>query len=352
MQSTDPAAGSNAPPPGWYPDPWQVAPTRWWDGITWTGFTTPGAVAPHHSVGQSSVAQNSVAQNSVAQNSVAQNSVAQNSVATNLSTIRRDGVPGGGARGALPVARDDVRGGGIVLLGFFGALALSVIFAEIASAAGVRPLTVPSLLVSVAGLWSGFVMTAYIVSHRRVGGTLADLGFSVPTRDEVGLGVGVGFVTLVVASRVNAALLSLFPDQGGGTGLFVTASPSHAYAFVFGAVACFGAPVVEELFFRGLVQPVLTRRLGTAPAIAMQAMLFGAAHFQLGMTFNQAAVRCGTVMVFGVFAGYLRARTGRLGAGMAAHSTYNTLVTIVTLARLVPVADREPRASSASRAAA
>ncbi|MEZ5412655.1 MAG: DUF2510 domain-containing protein [Acidimicrobiales bacterium] len=22
--------------PGWYPDPWQVAAWRWWDGRTWT----------------------------------------------------------------------------------------------------------------------------------------------------------------------------------------------------------------------------------------------------------------------------------------------------------------------------
>jgi hypothetical protein len=22
-------------PPGWYPDPWQQAPARWWDGYQW-----------------------------------------------------------------------------------------------------------------------------------------------------------------------------------------------------------------------------------------------------------------------------------------------------------------------------
>jgi hypothetical protein len=32
------------PPPGWYPDPWGFAPTRWWDGYRWTEHTTlPGA---------------------------------------------------------------------------------------------------------------------------------------------------------------------------------------------------------------------------------------------------------------------------------------------------------------------
>ncbi len=27
------------PPPGWYPDPWRAAPSRWWDGVRWTSFT-------------------------------------------------------------------------------------------------------------------------------------------------------------------------------------------------------------------------------------------------------------------------------------------------------------------------
>ncbi len=27
-------------PPGWYPDPWFVAPWRWWDGTQWTGSLT------------------------------------------------------------------------------------------------------------------------------------------------------------------------------------------------------------------------------------------------------------------------------------------------------------------------
>ena len=27
--------------PGWYPDPWRVAPQRWWDGVQWTAFVGP-----------------------------------------------------------------------------------------------------------------------------------------------------------------------------------------------------------------------------------------------------------------------------------------------------------------------
>ncbi len=38
--STTTPATSN---PGWYPDPWQVAPWRWWDGETWTAHVNQGA---------------------------------------------------------------------------------------------------------------------------------------------------------------------------------------------------------------------------------------------------------------------------------------------------------------------
>jgi Protein of unknown function (DUF2510) len=30
----------SAAPPGWYPDPWQLAASRWYDGTQWTGATS------------------------------------------------------------------------------------------------------------------------------------------------------------------------------------------------------------------------------------------------------------------------------------------------------------------------
>jgi membrane protease YdiL (CAAX protease family) len=116
--------------------------------------------------------------------------------------------------------------------------------------------------------------------------------------------------------------------------VFLAARPSGSLIFVSIVFMCVGAPIIEELYFRGVVQSVLMRSLGTTPGIVVQAMLFGAAHFQVGMTFNQAAVKCGTIFVLGLFLGSLRARTGRLGAGMVAHATNNTVVALLSLALL------------------
>ncbi len=228
------------------------------------------------------------------------------------------------------VARDDIRGGGMAILGFVGALALSLIGAQLSVFGGARALTVPNLVFGQFGLWTGLCMTAYIATHRHPGGTLADLGLRPPTRSEVGIGVAAGFAGIMAATRVESVLRSAFPDNGSSH-LFVSGVPSYSLVLVVGLLACVGAPIVEELFFRGLVQTVLMRHLGTSPAIIVQAVLFGLAHFQLGMTFDQAAVRCGTVMVLGLINGCLRVNTGRLSAGIVAHATYNTIVTLISL---------------------
>lgn len=271
-------------PPGWYADPWRAASYRWWDGHAWTAHVS-----------------------------------APSSYAAPRNTP------------ALPRARDDIHGGWTALLGVGGGLALSLIFALVAVAAGAAKGTVPVMIAGQAGLWSGLWMSAYVVTHRREGGSLRDIGLRAPTGGEIGLGLGIAFAALYVEGQIVSILRSLLPqdNQGIRSSLFV-ARPSVAALVVTALIACVGAPYFEEIFFRGVVQSVLTRRFGVAPAVVIQAVLFGCAHYQLGMTASQAAVRIVGITIVGLFLGWLRAHTGRLGAGMMAHATNNVIVVGLT----------------------
>jgi membrane protease YdiL (CAAX protease family) len=82
------------------------------------------------------------------------------------------------------------------------------------------------------------------------------------------------------------------------------------------------APVVEELFFRGLVLRSAERRWGTAWAIAFSSVLFGITHFEL--------LQLPPLALFGAIAAILTVRTGRLGPAIWAHIGFNALA-IATL---------------------
>lgn len=99
------------------------------------------------------------------------------------------------------------------------------------------------------------------------------------------------------------------------------------------------APLIEELFFRGLMQRSLVRAAAShsqpaasartsvvVTAIIVTALVFAAVHMlQTGGGIEMAVVGLSTLVV-GIGTGILAATTGRLGAAIIAHVTYNGLI--------------------------
>ncbi len=83
-----------------------------------------------------------------------------------------------------------------------------------------------------------------------------------------------------------------------------------------------GAPVFEEIFYRGLALRMMERRIGTTYAVMASSMLFAAVHFQ--------KLQFPGLFLFGVVAGVLAVRTGRLGISIWAHVGFN-LTTVVLI---------------------
>jgi uncharacterized protein len=87
-----------------------------------------------------------------------------------------------------------------------------------------------------------------------------------------------------------------------------------------------GAPFVEELFFRGLVQGAFTRRVGATPALFLTALVFAAVHVT-----DEGILAPIILLPMALILGYLKQRTGRLAPGMIAHAVFNATVLVLFL---------------------
>jgi membrane protease YdiL (CAAX protease family) len=83
------------------------------------------------------------------------------------------------------------------------------------------------------------------------------------------------------------------------------------------------APVIEEIMFRGFLQPALKNVLGRKYAIIASASVFAAVHMDV-YAFLQ-------IFILGVLLGYLYERTQTLAASIVAHILHNSLTLIFLL---------------------
>jgi membrane protease YdiL (CAAX protease family) len=265
---------------GWYPDPFGRLATRWWDGAAWTAY------AAH--VDQA---------------------------------VQWDPDPLGEDEPVSPGLPGIVTG----LIGAVLAVGLSV------AAVGVlvffdRPGgDATATIVSQLGLWTGLIATCALVSRRRgTGSLLRDFGFRFRWAD-----IGFGFAGAIAGRVVSAAFAAPLPVSARrlrdiDDSAFVD-DPHGLVAWVILIVITrVGAPLVEELFFRGLLQSRLVGRYGAVTGIGVASLLFGAAHlinWQGVDTFVYAWAIAGG----GIVLGLLYHLTGRLGPAIMAHAFFNAM---------------------------
>jgi membrane protease YdiL (CAAX protease family) len=140
-----------------------------------------------------------------------------------------------------------------------------------------------------------------------------------------------------VLVRVIAIALSPLlgrPSVGGPTEKLVNeANGVGLIGFgIFATFVVIGAPLVEELFFRGLVLRSIERRLGQIWAITLSGVVFGLAHVQ-DLPTDALVLAMVSLAAVGVVFAILAVRTGRLGAGMVAHLTFNLYTVVILVAR-------------------
>jgi membrane protease YdiL (CAAX protease family) len=86
-------------------------------------------------------------------------------------------------------------------------------------------------------------------------------------------------------------------------------------------------PLFEELLFRGFLQPLFSRSVGTVMGIALTALLFGTLHLKEYANVWKFAL---AIWIVGVALGTVRARTGSIIPSTVMHACFN-LVSVVVL---------------------
>ena len=213
----------SSPPAGWYPDPYQPAARRYFDGRSWTGSTTPAFAAarePH----------------------------------------RR-----------LPV---------VAAAGAIATLLISLIASRILLQHVVQfgwPIAVYVGISVVIGYGPSVWWCRYATRRWGSGNWRDDLGLHVRWAD-LGWGPLVWLSAMLAEAAAAVVVVALhIPFSSNTTGVRHLRL-DHTYVVSLLITAVVAAPLVEETVFRGLILPGFLSRMHPVAAIAAQAVLFGAAH--------------------------------------------------------------------------
>ncbi len=104
-------------------------------------------------------------------------------------------------------------------------------------------------------------------------------------------------------------------------------TPAEAWAL--GILSVTLAPLMEELFFRGFLYPVLARSLGLPGAVLVTALGFAALHgAQLMFSWGPVLV----IFLVGMVLTMVRAKTNSVAAGVIIHMAYNGTITAAMFA--------------------
>jgi len=181
------------------------------------------------------------------------------------------------------------------------------------------PLLVPMNLVLYGALYLS-LWCAFKFRYERP--VMRSLGWVRPSTNlawMVGGGVVLALLLSVLASAIHTPKIPTPFDK-------LTGSPGELALFGIMAVAI--APLFEELFFRGFIQPLFSRTFGTVAGVLLTAAIFGCLHLVEYAYAWQYAV---FISLAGAVFGWLRVRTKSIIPSTVMHGAFNA-VSVIALA--------------------
>lgn len=223
---------------------------------------------------------------------------------------------------------------GFIVIAWLGSyLVANVLAVAVQLLAGSGDLTgvdVPTWAFALAAvaLWIPNLAMLVIVSHRRGTGNFShDFSFRFGRRDLLGIPIGI-VSQLLLVGIVTWPFRQMFPGSFSSDNIDKRATSlvdaAHGYWIVLlTVVVALGAPVVEELVFRGFIQGGLQQRFRQITALVIGAIWFTVVHVN--------PVEFPGLFAFALVLGLCFMKTKRLGMSMWAHVAFNATALVLVI---------------------
>jgi membrane protease YdiL (CAAX protease family) len=172
--------------------------------------------------------------------------------------------------------------------------------------------------------WAVLLVVPYLAARFKGNGWVRDFHIRMERSDVlVGLGVGIASQLLLVTG-FYWLLFQIIGEQdvSAEARQLTDRATSPLGVLLLFLIVGVGAPIAEEVFFRGLSLRAFRKKgWGWWPSIIVTAVYFGATHLQ--------PLQFPALVLFGVVVGWLVQRTDRLGPAIWAHVGFNLTAAVV-----------------------
>ncbi len=219
----------------------------------------------------------------------------------------------------------------IIIVGTAIASVLATVFSDWD---GTGDLPVYGLFIAVVFQQFGQGLWPWVVSKRKGLGMASDWKFRFDWPGDIAKGLGLAVLCVIgstAATALTSVLVGLGDDEDPSNTSIISDNQDSPWLLGVILLVVFGAPLTEELLFRGLILRALEKDLGIYVAIIGSTLLFTLPHMQAGATGGETIVLLAGIATIGLVLGIATVRLDRLGPAIIGHFFFNAFGTLMTL---------------------
>jgi hypothetical protein len=205
-------------------------------------------------------------------------------------------------------------GMGDAIISLVGAMGISLVVGLALMSQNIDPENSWGLIIAFSAPWIALAGWPIVATRLKGNGPKLDLGLIAP-RTQLRLGFVAGLASLAIASLL-AVVVTRFTGPLSSAAGDIGLNQTGIVLVLFVLLAMFGAPIVEEIAFRGMLYGALAKaHVNEHLVVLITALVFALFHFEPKRFFILFAI--------GLILGEVRRRTGSTSAAIVAHIVNN-----------------------------